>query len=114
MNHRLVAIHASAQHAIEAELDRRGYQVTVGPVHRAYGIAEIRIPVALEAYVAETRCTVHAESPCLWVDWAFRRPDGSFRVVLQNDLLRLGMMLEDSVRTLFAELAAEQRAMEGH
>lgn len=95
-----------AQQVIQHERTTRNYAATTGPARPAYGIAGIPMPRELEAYVAETTCTVQHENKgqCLWIDWAFRLPDGSFRVVLQNDLVRPGMMIEESVQALFAEL----------
>ena len=94
------------QHAIQKERERRKYQVVVGQPHRAYGIADVRIPQSLECYVAETTCTVH-EHPCVWVDWAFRIK-GEWRVVLFNDIFRPGKVLEEGIRELLAELEKEQ------
>ena len=97
---------AAVQAAILQERARREYAVVIGPARKAFGIAGVRLPSGIESYVVETACTVQHESgiPCLWIDHAFRLPDGSFRVVLQNDLVRPGLMIEESVRALFREL----------
>jgi hypothetical protein len=100
---------AQVGQAILDERSRREYAVVVNNPRRAYGIAGIHIPEGLEAYVAETTCTVGHEHgiPCLWVDFAFRLSDVGFRVVLQNDLAQVGMLIEESVRVLLAELQGQ-------
>ena len=105
----MMQVYLDAQHAIQQERERRGYQVVVASPRVAYGIAGVPMPEALSAYVAFTLCTVHSP-PCLWVDWAFALPDDHVRVVLQSDLLRPGMLVEESVKALFAELEAEEMA----
>lgn len=106
------ALLIQAQHSILHERERRKYAVAVGRARRSYGIAGVPMPEGLEAYVAETTCTVH-ERPCLWADWAFHLPDGTFRVVLMTDLTRPGMLLEESVRALFTELQEAMREAHG-
>lgn len=96
--------------AILHERERRGYAVVVSNVRKAFGVAGVAIPRGLDAYVAETRCTVQHEGgiPCLWTDFVFYcSQGGELRVLLQNDLLRPGMVLEESVRKILAEMEVE-------
>lgn len=95
----------AVQEAILQERQKRGYHVMIGPVKRAYWVAENRIPDGLEGYHAIAECTEHAP-PCTWVDFAFRMGDG-FKVMLQNDFLREGMMIMQSARVVLEELATE-------
>lgn len=80
-------------------------RVDVDSVKRSYGIAGIRFPASVEAYMAEVYCTVHPDSPCFWIDFAFYLPhEHRIRVVTLHDLLKPGQMIEDGVRALIDEL----------
>lgn len=102
------------QEAILSERQRREYAVVVGIPQRTYAICGIRIPGCLEAYYAETTCTVKHEHgiPCQWIDYAFLLPNGERRIFLWNDLLRGGMLLEQSIRAIFADLQAQVETAE--
>jgi len=89
--------------AIAEERARRDYQTITGSARRAANLCGLAIPAPLVAYVAETTCTVH-EHPCRWADFAFILPDGSFKVLLQNDILGYGLMIEDSAKCLLEKL----------
>ena len=94
-----------ARQAILRERERRGDQVVVSLPHKGYAVAGMRIPSMLVGYAAFTECTVQHESgvQCQWIDWAFY-VHGSFRVVLQNDLVRPPMLIKERVLELFSEL----------
>jgi len=98
------------QQSILQERTRRGYAVVVANPRRSYGIAGIPIPRVLEAYVANTTCTVQHDHgiACQWLDIAFHRNE-QIHVVLFNDLFRFGMLLEDSVTVLLAELCEDKK-----
>lgn len=98
-----------ARLAILHERQARNYQVEVGRVYPASAIAGMRIPPGLRIFVALTTCTVqHGHSlQCQWHDWACCRQDG-FRVILQSDLVRPGMLIKESVLALFDDLQQEE------
>jgi hypothetical protein len=102
-----------AQQAILRERELRKYHVVVTNVRRAEYITEIPLPPSIEAYWAETRCTEkhHHNIPCLWVDLAVHMPDGTWKVVFMNSLVRPGMTVEQGVQALISELIHENRKM---
>lgn len=96
-----------ARAAILAERAAREYKVMCDGVHRAHWVAGTPIPEPLEAYSGLVQCTQH-QPPCSWCDYAFRLPDGSFKVKLQNDFMRAGLLLQQSAPRVLGELLAER------
>ncbi len=85
------------------------YNVVVEYARKSYGIAGVPMPKTLQAYVATTTCTEQHEDgrQCVWADFAFVLKD-RIHVILQNDLLCLGLTLEDSVKFLLESLDETQ------
>ena len=97
-----------ARQAIEQERTRRKYSVIVGKPMRIYHIAEVSIPPTLQAYIADTRCTVQHDHgiPCRWADFVIVH-QGKVHVILESDLLRPGMFINDSIRAILTEIQRE-------